>query len=107
MRCLAACLSAFSLTCLPLAGCAPPPPVPQTTCPHIPDSPPARRPDPLPPVSAGRLTLQPGHWNWVDGGYVWEAPAWVPSATPHPHWLAGFWTPNGGGCAWTPGQFLP
>ena len=91
-----------------LSGCAAPPAgIPQMACPHLPTSAPATRVNPLPPVSTTRLVLQPGHWDWVDGGYVWDQPAWImppwPSAS---KWQDGFWTPNGGGCAWTPGHFV-
>lgn len=90
------------------AGCAAAPAgIQPMACPHLPANPPPLPTAPLPPVSDSKLVREPGHWNWVDGGYVWEQPAWVvppwPSAS---RWQDGFWTPNGGGCAWTPGHFI-
>ena len=91
-----------------LSGCAAQPRVVQTTCPTLPGKVATLRPDPLPPISNKTLVMQPGHWDWVDGNYLWEGPAWV--LPPHPApviWVDGSWTPNGGGCVWTQGHFLP
>jgi hypothetical protein len=91
-----------------VAGCARPqatPPV--ATCPSVPAPFPAAVPDPLPPVSAARLTLRPAHWDWTDGRYVWTPAEWVPRPTPHPLWQDGFWVQQGGTCVWSPGHFLP
>jgi hypothetical protein len=91
-----------------LTQCAAPPPAPVLTCPSLPAARPPSHEDPLPPVSATPLALQPGHWDWVRGGYVWASPAWVDRPGPNaPLWLNGFWTPTASGCAWTPGHFLP
>ena len=52
-------------------------------CPHVPDP----LPGEVPPAPAGpRQTLEPGHWNWVDGSYVWSPPQWHPrpGSTVHP-----------------------
>lgn len=91
-----------------LTGCAAPPRIVQMVCPTLPSKAVTPHPDPLPPISNRAQVMQPGHWNWVDGNYVWEGPAWVlPPHLPPVIWTDGFWTPNGGGCAWTPGHFLP
>ena len=92
-----------------LAACADSAPrIPQMACPTLPAKPAATHPLPLPPISDKTLVLQPGHWDWVDGTYVWESAAWVlPPHGGQAIWLDGFWTPNGGGCAWTQGHFLP
>ena len=97
------------LAVLLLAGCmATPPRIPQMACPTLPGAAATPHPDPLPPVSARTLVMQPGHWDWIDGNYVWERPAWIlPPHGPPVTWIDGFWTPNGGGCAWTQGHFLP
>jgi hypothetical protein len=91
-----------------LAGCAAAPPViTQMSCPTIPAARPAAHVAPLPPVSDTPLVLQPAHWDWVDGSYVWDQPEWVvPPWRGASKWRDGFWTPNGGGCAWTPGHFV-
>ena len=98
------------LPVLLLAGCtAPAPPrIVQMACPTLPGKAVTPHPDPLPPVSDRTQVMRPGHWDWVDGTYVWEGPAWVlPTHPPPVIWVDGFWTPNGGGCAWTAGHFLP
>ena len=96
------------LPLLLLASClAAPPAIQQMACPTIPASRASSHPDPLPPVSDVTLIKQPGHWDWVDGNYLWEQPVWVaPPWRGASKWEDGFWTPNGGGCAWTPGHFI-
>ncbi len=77
-------------------------------CPTLPSKLASPHPDPLPPISNKAMVMQPGHWDWVDGTYVWDGPAWV--LPPHPApviWVDGSWAQNGGGCAWTQGHFLP
>ena len=101
MKCLLLGLSLLTVSCAPGAG------IPQMACPHLPTNPPPAHAPPLPPVSPTRLVLQPGHWDWVDSGYVWDQPAWITPPWPTASkWEDGFWTPNGGGCAWTTGHFV-
>jgi hypothetical protein len=94
----------------PLAACASLQPAPQAmlrpTCPHIPKPPDIKRP--LPPVSAFPQVLQPGHWDWSDGNYVWTPPQWQARFTKiAPRWVDGHWEANGGACIWHNGRFVP
>lgn len=89
------------------AGCAASPAPKVAACPTLPSKRLSARPEPLPPVSAQPLTLQPGHWDWADGNYVWTQPEWVPRHDAGvPIWQDGFWTPDGGACVWNPGHFV-
>ncbi len=74
-------------------------------CPHVPDP----RPGEVPPAPPGpRQTLQPGHWDWVDGSYVWIPAAWHPRPPGPPRtWQDGYWEANGGACVWHNGRTLP
>ena len=74
-------------------------------CPHIPKAP-AAKPPPPPPSGLPQI-LQPGHWEWDDGGYVWTPPAWHARSGNRTQWRNGYWEPNGGACVWHNGQFVP
>lgn len=80
--------------------------IPKATCPHVPPPPPGS--PPKPPVSSFPQTLQAGHWEWDDGGYVWTPPRWHTrfTATP-PVWRDGYWAADGIACVWHIGHFLP
>jgi len=79
-----------------LAGCAgqapEPPPVPPLMVETI----------PKPPVSGEQLTWQPGHWNWVNNGYVWLPGQYVPAAGHGPKWMPGWWSRGDSGWTWNP-----
>ncbi len=76
----------------------------QLACPHIPPPPPSK-PPPKPANGASEI-LQPGHWEWNDGGYSWYAPQWrAQGAATWQKWHAGHWEPNGGACVWQNGRF--
>ncbi len=106
-----AALKPGSLACAVLAaaalgGCASGPP-PVAACPQVPPPHGAMMPIDKPPVSAKRLILKPGHWEWNGHAYIWSSPEWVdiPEGT-RILWIDGFWTPAGGGCFWTAGRFI-
>ena len=74
------------------------------TCPHVPA--PLQAKPPLPPVSAFPQVLQPGHWQWDDGNYVWTPPKWQARfAAKPPAWQDGHWSADGGACVWHNGHF--
>ena len=89
-----------------LGGCASGP-APVAACPPVPGPRGAMIPIDKPPVSAKRLILKPGHWEWNAQAYVWSPPEWVdiPTGT-RVLWADGFWSPAGGGCFWTAGRFI-
>jgi hypothetical protein len=92
-----------------VAGCTVQGPVPlnqiHVTCPHVPKPLVARAP--LPPVSAFPQILQPGHWDWSDGQYVWTPPQWqVRFDGRARRWVDGRWEVNGGACVWHVGAFV-
>jgi hypothetical protein len=73
-------------------------------CPHVPDPLPGEAP-PAPVGPPQRLT--PGHWEWVEGNYVWAAPQWHPRADgPARAWQDGYWEANGGACVWHNGRYV-
>jgi hypothetical protein len=75
------------------------------SCPHVPPPQPGARPHP--PVSAFPQTLQPGHWEWDAGFYVWTPPHWQARIGHQtPAWLDGYWEANGGACVWHNGRYL-
>jgi hypothetical protein len=77
----------------------------EPACPHIPGAPDAK---PLPPpISTEPQSLQPGHWEWNDGDYVWTPPQWQPRpAAGAPKWRNGYWEASGGACVWHNGRFI-
>lgn len=92
---------AFTSVCLAVASCGnggnPYPPVPPL------------QPDAMgkPPVTTTPLIWQPGHWDWVGGGYSWVPGTFVPSAGHGNMWMPGYWAKGeGGDWVWQPAHWM-
>lgn len=73
-------------------------------CPHVPPAKDAAVPPA--PVSGFPQVLEPGHWEWDDGGYQWVAARWLILVSHRrPLWIDGAWQPSGAACVWRRGQF--
>jgi hypothetical protein len=55
---------------------------------------------PKPPVTEEPVIWQPGHWDWINGGYVWEPGEWVKRAGHGTLWMDGHWSNEDGGWVW-------
>ncbi len=59
-----------------------------------------------PPVSEAALVWQPGHWDWISGGYAWTGGAWVSQAGHGRVWQFGSWSNATGAWVWNPARWI-
>lgn len=94
----------LAMALLPLTGCVVGPSVIANP---YPAPPPARSEMmPKPPVSEEAQIWQPGHWDWIGGGYAWTAGSWVTQAGHGRHWQEGYWSDRSGAWRWNPAHWL-
>ena len=87
-----------------LSGCAAQAPSASGPYPQVP--PPRAETIPKPPVTAIPLLWEPGHWDWIGGGYVWRPGRYVPRDGHGNMFMPGWWRPTGSGYEWVPAHWL-
>lgn len=55
-----------------------------------------------PPGPPARFVVEPGHWQWAGGRYVWVARHWIPVRRGYAHFIPGHW---GMGGRWIPAHW--
>jgi hypothetical protein len=93
---------------LGLGACTDQPAPPQSLManPNPPVPPPRAETIPKPPPSEELLVRQPGEWEWVGNGYVWQPGEWVKLSGHSNQFLPGHWSPVNGVWTWERGHWL-
>jgi hypothetical protein len=48
-----------------------------------------------PPGPPGGYIVEPGHYSWVNGRYVWFGRHWIARRVGYGHFVPGHWGPGG------------
>jgi hypothetical protein len=81
-------------------------PQPATVAVPGPPPPPQSELVPTPPLNAGPVVWQPGHWLLSGNRWVWHAGQYVPPPPGQTTWVPGRWMQQpGGGWAWLEGHW--
>ena len=59
--------------------------------PAYPPQPDEGGPPPPPPGPAARFVLEPGHWSWAGGRYVWIGRHWIAARPGYVRFVPGHW----------------
>jgi hypothetical protein len=94
-------LPALGLASLLAAGIA----APALAQPAFPTPPPEVGEPPPPPGPPERFVIEPGHWQWAGGRYVWERRHWIPVRRGYVHFVPGHWGRNYRGPRWIPAHW--
>ncbi len=87
-----------------LSGCATSGPTGAGPYPPVP--PPRSETIPKPPVTATPLLWEPGHWDWIGGGYVWRHGRYVARDGRGTMFQPGWWRQTPSGYEWVPAHWL-
>ena len=101
-RLAAALIAAAAL----LSGCAGPATTQPAAPPYPPVPPPRTETIPNPPVTATPLLWQPGSWDWIGSGYVWNPGRYVPRDGHSNLFMPGYWRQTPSGYVWQPAHWL-
>ena len=57
-----------------------------------------------PPGPAAGYVVEPGHWQWTGGRYVWVPRHWIATRAGYGHFIPGHWNRFG---RWIPAHWGP